>query len=314
MRADTLRTVVEVATHLARAADWSSMTSRPTWEALGERSGRSRSTVARVLAKLRAARLLGVVVTGRSAGFTPMALDEGRAEAALYVLAVPSPVSAVPGPSSGDEDDTPTAPLSGEPKSPIRARTRGKKRQTEPLRGQPVEAGQARPTPPTLCVVTTPWSRFATAKRRDERLAASFALKRQLPVLRSLSDAKLASLLREFVVAGWTNDDLVYGLDHQVDGTPWPHSGAHGVKNPAGWLTHRLSAWRDDERTVRRSRSQRVAAADSERRARHRADAELRERDRAGRVSPSLPHVASLLAEAREVVRANALRIRRGRD
>lgn len=274
LRADARRTVLTIATHLARAADWTSMTSRPTWEALGERSGRSRATVARVLARLRKASLLGVVVTGRSAGYAPMALDDGQAEAALYVLAVPSPVAAVP----VDEDETPSAPLPGERQNPVRAR------------GNRDRPGGDRSA--------TSWPRFATAKRKDDRRAASSALKRHAPVLRSLSDAKLASLLREFFLAGWTVADVQHALDTRGDGTPWPHSGAQGVRNPAGWLIHRLSAWREGG-TVTRSRSQRADAERARLRALHRAEVERREQWASRRAHVDSPAARSALDSIR---------------
>lgn len=288
LREDTRRTIATVAAQLAHAADWASMTSRPTWQALGERSGRSRATIARVLARLRKASLLGVVVTGRSAGFAPMALDDGQAEAALYVLAVPSPLSPVrdlPRSSSVDEDETPSAPLSGELKNPIRARGA----QIEPLRDRSLPAGQARPTLLKPNRQAEPWPRFATTSRKDDRRAASLALKRHAPVLRPLSDAKLASLLREFFLAGWTIHDVLHALDHQADGTPWPHSGAQGVRNPAGWLIHRMSAWRDEAGTVTRSRSQRADAERARLRALHRAEAERREQWTAQRAHDNSP-------------------------
>lgn len=315
LRRDSFGTLMAIATQLSNAADWQSMTSRPTWHVLGERASRSRSTVAAYLALLREAKLVGVVATGRSAGYAPMALDERRAEAAVYVLAVPSPVSAVARPggsSSVDEHRTPSPLPLGEGKNPLRVGARGSKPSNEPLRGQILEAEQARPTLLPTKRSGLLWPRFATAKRRDDRRVAASAIKRQLPVLRDLSDAKLASLLREYMQAGWTIADVVHALDTRPDGTLWPHSGAQGVRTPAAWLRFRLSAWRDEAGAVTRSRGQRADAALAHDRARHRAENERLVRDRANTVTVSAlsPTVAEMLAAARAQSQANARAIR----
>jgi DNA-binding IscR family transcriptional regulator len=88
-RADARLNVWRVARVLAWGANWRTMTTRPTWADLMDRAGVSRATLARVLARLRAAGLLGVVATGRSAGYQTADRDAGIAEAAVYVLAVP---------------------------------------------------------------------------------------------------------------------------------------------------------------------------------------------------------------------------------
>ena len=317
-RADAAATLVAIATALAHWAEWESMTSRPTWEVLMESSGKSRSTVARVLRALREAGLVGIVATGRSAGYTPMALDEGRAEAALYVLAVPSPVRSAAQPASAETssrspiDDTPTALLSGEPKNPLRGRARSENPQTEPLRGAQPQPGGSHLTSVSLGRYHVVWSRHATTSRKDERRAAALALKRQLPVLRRLTDANLAHHLREFMLAGWTNADIQHAIDHRPDGTPWPHSGAEGVKNPGAWLDFRLSAWRDSRGTVGRSRTQRIEAARAEERAAHRAADERRRQERQNRVPSTArsPQTEQLLAQARAAALASARKIR----
>ena len=317
-RADAAATLVAIATALARWAEWESMTSRPTWEVLMESSGRSRATVARALKALREAGLVGIVATGRSAGYTPMALDEGRAEAALYVLAVPSTLrsAAQPAPAGPSStipiDETPTALLSGEPKNPLRTGARGENPQTEPLRGthsQPAGSDLSSVSPGRYRLV---WSRHATTSRKDERRAAALALKRQLPVLRRLSDANLTHHLREFMLAGWTNADLQHAIDHRPDGSPWPHSGADGVQNPGAWLDFRLGAWRDSRGTVGKSRTQRIAADRARVQALHQAADEERRRAREARVLSTArsAQTEQILAEARAAALAAARKIR----
>jgi len=70
LRADSRRTVLEVATGLALAARADS-TAAPTWPVLVEASGYSRATVARVLAWLREQKLLVTLENGSTPQFRP---------------------------------------------------------------------------------------------------------------------------------------------------------------------------------------------------------------------------------------------------
>ncbi|MCA2230266.1 helix-turn-helix domain-containing protein [Nonomuraea aurantiaca] len=94
LRRDAYASLMAIAWVLARCADGTSMTSRPTWAVLIERSGRSRSTVALWLRWLRERGLLGTVTPGSSVrlreGTQCGAIDDGLGNiAAEYVLAVP---------------------------------------------------------------------------------------------------------------------------------------------------------------------------------------------------------------------------------
>lgn len=113
-------------------------------------------------------------------------------------------------------------------------------------------------------------------------LAAARELQAGSFPLRRLSARHLRSVLRPFFAAGWTVPDVRYAIDTRPDGTPWPHSGADGVRHMAAWLRHRLGAWQGPDGPVP-SRSQRAAAtaaAQRERAAQRRAE-EARAREAA---------------------------------
>lgn len=290
LRVDSRATVLEVAKLLAWTASWATMTTRPTWGVLVERSGRSRATIARVLGRLQAAGLLGVVATGRSAQYATRKGEAG-AEAAVYVLAVPAAIAAV------DEHETPTVPRPPGGTHPPHARDR--EGSSVPLRGasgasptapsgpsrassgslpRPADAASTRSTSETRLT-----ERSAAELRLDERLAPARALQSRLPVLRRISDRHVAAIIREFVLAGWTTSELVAAIDRRPDDSPWHHDGATGVGNVGAWLTFRLDAWRVGG-TVRKSPSQLAAAA------RHLAAAERRAR---AEQAPPIPPAAS---------------------
>ena len=71
-------------------------------------------------------------------------------------------------------------------------------------------------------------------------------LQERLVVLRGCSDRYVMRVIRPFFGAGWSVGDLVVAVDRRPDGSLWPHSGDRGVREPARWLIHRLSAWLDD--------------------------------------------------------------------
>lgn len=298
LRADRRATTLAVADLLAYSADWASMTTRPTWAVLCARTGRSRATVARALALLRGAGLLGVVATGRSAGYGPMALGN-QAEAAVYVLAVASPLSLVAG--AVDEDETPTG-VAGR-SDPPGARASRATSEAEPLRGQIIDAAP-RPTLPRLHRNDPVWSGTATAQRKDERQAAAAELQRRLPPLRRTSTAWIAAATREFMLAGWTVNDVHHALDRRPDGSGWPHDGATGVSEIGRWLTYRLAAWRDGHETVMRSPSQRVAAEMTEARALAVARAHAHEELVASIAADDSPIAAAAKARIRSILEA----------
>ena len=96
LRVDAHANLLSVAWVLARSADWTSLTTRPTWPRVMRTAGIRRSTVAKYLRLLRDAGLLGVVETGSTPLIRPGVLyglvpvGEGN-RAAEYVLCVPRP-------------------------------------------------------------------------------------------------------------------------------------------------------------------------------------------------------------------------------
>ncbi|WP_250444004.1 hypothetical protein [Actinotalea sp. C106] len=298
LRADRRATILAVADVLAFSADWTSMTTRPTWAHLATRTGRSRATIARALATLRAADLLGIVATGRSAGYGPMALGN-QAEAAVYVLAQLSTLHAVPSP--GDEDETPTREAGSS--HPPGARVREIKTPTEPLRGQTVSAA-TRPTLPADQRQHPLWPGSAPARRKDERRSAAAELQRRVFPLRRTSTAWIAAATREFMLAGWTVTDMVHAIDHRPDGRAWPHDGATGIAQIGRWLAHRLRPWRDEHTTVLASPSQRATAAAVHARAVATARRTAHEQLMATRSAPDSPVAAAALADIRATLEA----------
>lgn len=224
LRADARAHLLEVAGVLAWTADWADLTTRPTWERLCDRTGLSRRTVARWLAWLREHRLLGVVETGSTPQLRPMALAhlEGN-RAALYVLSS----------ASGDETGTPSDLTEGE--SPTRTREAPSNHTNSPLRGPDRRKAAATEASWGWCTPTT---------HRRSRLGCSQRLQERVPALRRLSDRHLRSLLRPWLLAGWSAADVLYALDHAPDGTS--HTWTTQVRSPSGWLTHRLGLWTDE--------------------------------------------------------------------
>lgn len=241
LRAHGRANLLAVAWVLARHADWDDMTTWPTWPVLIERTGLARRTVARWLERLQHAGLLGVVESGSTPQFRPMALrgsEENRA--AVYVLAVPSPVMPEQGtPSSQEgverpgsrlstaESGTPTWLLLDQEKDPnARARV---EQEPGPLRGPDRADGGEH------------WPRTRAAGSRRERLELVRRLQREAPDLRRLTDVSLRHLLRPWLLAGWTVAELVHALDHEPDGTERTWTTA--VRSPGGWLLSRLQPW-----------------------------------------------------------------------
>lgn len=245
LRSDAHARLVAVARVLACSADWQTLTSRPTWSRLCEQTGQGRSTVARWLAWLRSAGLLGVVETGSTPQLRPMALAhvEGN-RAALYVLAVePTPEPAPDMPSGDDapgplgsslEDVSPTAET-GTPswltvgELPTHARGAAG---TSPLRG-PDRREAARST----------WGWCQPTTHGRARLGCAARLRERVPALRPLSDRHLRHLLRPWLEAGWTAADVARAIDYAPDGTA--HTWTTAVRSPKGWLRARLGLWTD---------------------------------------------------------------------
>lgn len=301
-RADRLATLRAVATALMCWTDWDTLTSRPTWAVLIEHcqsnTGRgSRRTIARAIATLIELRLIARVAHGRqgryAGGVDPVSTPN---EAAVYVLIVPSQLSAVAEPGVVDHASAvPAVDTNGTPPETgfwflPRTRARGQEIISEPLRGADFDqAAQAPPTPKLDGNRHAElWSRCATTGSQGARLSAAAELQRRLPVLRQIGTRDLRNCLREFFLAGWTVRDVEHAIDWKPDGSRWPHDGARGIGpiSVRAWLAHRLAPW-TTEGTPRRSFTQ---LSDAERSRQLAIERARRERDRAERAAnPPIP-------------------------
>ena len=246
LRADSAESLRAVAWVLATRSR-RDRSSAPTWAALVEQTGRSRATVARWLAWLRARGLLAVVTTG--------AVARGPHEAhqaAVYALTRPAGADAAAPPCPAppvDEDETP-----------------GPEGQLNTQDGREARAGgtETAASPPG-------WSRTRPAATRAERLRLVERLRDETPCLRGPagpSTRALRSVLRPWLVEGWTLADLRWAVDHRPDETPWTFEAA--PREPLAWLRWRLRPWAEHQapgRAVERAHAARLAAQEANRQA-----------------------------------------------
>ncbi|MFB9194409.1 hypothetical protein ACFFWA_15600 [Actinomadura verrucosospora] len=271
-RADRRRNVLAVLGALARAAEWpdmpgrprgEEMTSRPGWAWLAAEADVSRSTVAAVLTWARRRGRLAVVETGttptiRAGKLYPLPdphADQGN-RAAVYVLAVPIPLPDQPDPTDAEQPAaalrTKLGPLPASVgagiSSPARAGTRAREEQGE-TRQNINEAGGL-------------WKTSPVPGSRSIRLAVAAAMRATDRTLSRLSARHLRHIFRPWWDAGWTPSDILYAVNHQASGEPWPYAYAPGdLRHVAGWLRHRLAHWLDPNGAPGPSRSQALAAA-----------------------------------------------------
>jgi hypothetical protein len=122
---------------------------------------------------------------------------------------------------------------------------------------------------PVLCprCQATRWPRHVPARTKRDRLALCERLRHEAPVLTWIgSTRRLRWLLHDFLTTGWTAADVLHAIDtHPVDGGyPYaiaPPGTPGGLRNPAGWLIHRLRPWRAPEGAAVEPFSARHAAA-----------------------------------------------------
>jgi hypothetical protein len=346
-REDAWASTLRVVRSLALTSDWQLGTTRPTWERLMADSGMSRRTVARILARLRDAGLLGVVATGRSAGTDPMALDDG-ASAAVYVLTHPAPLRPVapltpePHPatqpsadpqqpantsSPAEEHQSPTRPfsavdISGTPSlsplvtakdQPTHAREQSKKE----LASSPSALRNLTRAELIAAGQLCDSSEQALWTTKGRRFLAAAELRRRDPIIGRLSTPDVASVLREWLLdPRWSVQDIHHALNHRPDGTPWPHQlTVADVVDVRGWMRYRLNAWRQnplDPASPPASSRSAQADADQKRalaRARARAEAETLARATWMPAADRSPAAEAAVTAARaEIRRANLTR------
>jgi hypothetical protein len=327
LRSDAWDSAMNVVRSLANRTDWQLGTARPTWAVLMADTGLSRRTIARYLALLRAAGLLGVVATGRTAAATPMALDDGINAAAVYVLTVPHALHLVTSGRHEQDQPEPSQEHQGAtPAGPAPALTRATEAVDEDgtPSPSPLVTGKDKPTharasaPSALGDLTRAeviaaggpcWALGINPLGKNDRLRAAAELVRQDPVLGRITVRHVAALLREWHLAGFTPLDVLHALHYRPDGSPWPHQlTVADVVDVPGWVRYRLAAWRQDpqDRTSppAASPSRRVLAEHTLQAARARARAERDEALRAERVAPTAAMAAAkALHAARQLAR-----------
>jgi len=129
-----------------------------------------------------------------------------------------------------------------------------------------------RPGPPTphaapagLCRCRRPWPNTAPATTGRDRLHLVEQLRETAPALiRVGSTRQLRHLLRPWLNAAWTIEDVLLALDQHPHTGARPHApltttGPGAVRNPAGWLLTRLRDWTHPDGTPLPSRATRTA-------------------------------------------------------
>jgi len=101
----------------------------------------------------------------------------------------------------------------------------------------------------------TRWARHTPAVTAADRLALADRLRHDCPAFVWVgTPRRVRWLLRDFLTAGWTADDLIHALDTHPDTGPYAYATTApgtpgGVRNPAGWVLHRLKPWRGPDGT-----------------------------------------------------------------
>ena len=310
LRDAQVATVVRVARGLCDWVDGASRTTRVVNERVAELAGCCVRTVQRWLRRLEQWGLLGLVAGGRSARWAPLARSqdadgrvvlERRNEAAVRSLVVPQELAAsvqepaasspsVRGPVDSEGPAEPDCGLKCHPYPLLgildpRTRARGGLggEGLVPLRGAEAFLGAAaRPggrVDPSRRRAW--WSPRRTRSTEEAVLGLARELQERLRVLRGCSDRYVMRVIKAFGEAGWSVGDLVVAVDRRPDGAVWPHSGDRGVREPARWLIHRLSAWLDDRGAPRLSWRQERAVAHERAMAQREARMVAREAERA---------------------------------
>ncbi|NRQ31239.1 hypothetical protein HII36_05230 [Nonomuraea sp. NN258] len=261
LKCHAYRNLTEVAARLAHAADWTTLTTRPTEQRIADDLDLALSTVKRWIRWLRERGFLGVVEEGTTnryrrgnrCGLT----DDGMGNrAAVWVLCVPAPEL--------DEHDAHTDKTTTEP--PSCTSRRG-------VQEGPTHAREERST-------SRRWNRISTTnevtatpgtRKHERRQALQVAEKIHdtSTTLRRLSPWYIRHLTRVFIAAGWTSADVLHALDHKPDGTAWTYTwtSRDQIRNVPAWVRFRLSAWLDERGRPLPGKSQRLAAAAAQLRA-----------------------------------------------
>lgn len=307
-------TLMSVLDCLVARANYETMTTRPGWEYLTQRTTLSRRTIARAIGDLRSLGLLGTVASGRSAAYASLNEDGERTnEAAVYVLCIPAPLEIVETSRSGAVDEYGTPPALGGSHLNNLKETHTRARGTDLIgAATPPEinsGGYAAATPATPHRPELLWPAHKTTASKKQRLAAASELRRRVFVLRPMSLQDIRAVVRDFLVCGWTVADLHHALDFQPDGSPWPHNGLPAEAEAGrlrGLLRYRLGAYRTASGEPLRSRDQQLGNEAAEARAaavRATEAAKQARQGRANRVGQDSPAKVVALASIRAMFR-----------
>jgi len=148
----------------------------------------------------------------------------------------------------------------------------------------------------------TRWARHLPARTRADRLALADRLRHDAPPLAWVGTSRrLRWLLRDFLDHAWTAGDVLHALDtHPVDG-PYAYATSApgtpgGLRNPAGWVLHRLKPWRGPDGVPVTPFSATHAAALAAQRTAHLAEAAADRRSSAAAAGPSAAYRAARAA------------------
>jgi hypothetical protein len=216
LRADAEKNALLVARALVFSAHWKTMVARPGWDTLTDRTGLSRSTIQRVIRRLRNWGFLGVVATGSTWRTRGCRRDDTDGDlGAEYVLCVPvqEPVEISDSPSLLRQEE----------------------------RSKPHASARENANPKEILSSPRPWPIHQPPETRGQRLAATQRLREQAPVLARLTDRQLRSVLKPWFLRGWSAAQVKHALDHAPDGALRWHTA--DVRHVPGWIRHRLAAW-----------------------------------------------------------------------
>ena len=212
LRVDAHRNLLAVAWALAVDARPDG-TALPTWTALVEQTGLGRRTVARWIAFLVAHGLLHVRETGSTPATRPGWQTVQGNRAALYVL-IASRVDRSGTPPCTNFVSTPNA--------------------REGVTERPAASGGGEVEPRV-------WPRIRVTATKADRLRAAMQLRADVPAIRHMSAKAIRAATGPQMRDGWILADVLYALDHEPSGQP--HWREASVRNPHGWLRHRLGLW-----------------------------------------------------------------------
>ncbi len=157
---------------------------------------------------------------------------------------------------------------------PLRGRNIATSWQHLPSRARPTSAERPELTPTTPpptspCRCRQPWPATAPATTGRDRLRLVEQLRATAPALTRVgSTRQLRHLLRPWLDAAWTINDVLTALDQHPETGSRPHApltdtpttGRGAVRNPAGWLLSRLRDWTHPDGTPLPSHANRTTA------------------------------------------------------